>query len=81
MKRQTKTRGRDRQAARSAAPRRRYVEPAPYHQERLAFAVWYAVTSGCFFPVPEPALDAPVDEWVQWGAMRHLHDAIAEAFR
>jgi hypothetical protein len=40
-------------------------------------AVVYAMRSGCFFPVPEPPPMAPVRVWIQWGALRHLHDAVA----
>jgi len=46
-------------------------------QERLNQAVLYALKSGCFFPVPEPAPGADVQALIQWGAMRNLHDAIA----
>lgn len=41
-------------------------------------AVLYAVKEGCFFPVPEPnPKTATARDWVQWGAMRNLHNAIA----
>ncbi len=43
----------------------------------IEHAVLYALKSGCFSPVPEPKPTAPVREWIQWGAMRHLHDVIA----
>jgi hypothetical protein len=46
--------------------------------EQLIDAVFYALRAGCFFPVPEPRPGATVRELIQWGAMRHLHDAIAE---
>lgn len=47
-------------------------------QQKLNDAVMYALKEGCFFPVPEPPEGAAVQELVQWGAMRNLHDAIAE---
>jgi hypothetical protein len=47
-------------------------------QEQLNNAVLYALKEGCFFPVPEPRPGASVRELIQWGAMRHLHTAIAE---
>ncbi len=50
-------------------------------QQKLNEAVLYALRSGCFFPVPEPKPGATVEELVRWGAMRHLHDAIAEFYR
>lgn len=46
-------------------------------QEHLNAAVLYALRQGCFFPVPEPSLTAPIREWIQWGAMRNLHTAMA----
>lgn len=49
-------------------------------QDTLNHAVWYAVREGCFFPVPRPSPDAPVHDWVQWGAMQYLHTAIAEFY-
>lgn len=50
-----------------------------YHtpQEHLNAAVLYALKQGCFFPVPEPALTASIEDWCKWGAMRNLHTAIA----
>ena len=42
-------------------------------------AVLYALKSGCFFPVPEPKPTDSVRTWIQWGAMRNLHDVIAES--
>lgn len=50
-------------------------------QEKLNAAVLYALREGCFFPVPEPKPSAPTQEWIQWGAMRNLHTAIADHFR
>ena len=47
-------------------------------QQRLNSAVMYALREGCFFPVPEPKAGATIQELIQWGAMRNLHDAIAE---
>lgn len=47
-------------------------------QEKLNSAVMYALREGCFFPVPEPQNSASVEELKKWGAMRNLHDAIAE---
>lgn len=49
--------------------------------QELIDAVFYALRAGCFFPVPLPRKDATVQELIQWGAMRHLHDAIAEYYR
>jgi len=48
-------------------------------QERLNWAVLYALREGCFFPVREPTGKAftSVKAWKRWGAMRYLHDAIA----
>ena len=55
-------------------PRAFYESP----QEWLNKAVLYALRSGCFFPVPEPDhATATTEDWVKWGAMRNLHDAIA----
>jgi hypothetical protein len=63
----------------------------PYHtratdaravaQQRLNDAVLYALKEGCFFPVPEPRRGASVRELIQWGAMRNLHDAIADFYK
>ena len=50
-------------------------------QDQLNDAILYALRVGCFFPVPEPPSTAPVEAWRQWGALRHLHDAIARHFR
>lgn len=47
-------------------------------QQKLNDAVMYALREGCFFPVPEPQRGATTKELIQWGAMRNLHDAIAE---
>lgn len=46
-------------------------------EAKVIDAVLYAMREGCFFPVPEPSTQASVREWVQWGAMRNLHDAVA----
>lgn len=46
-------------------------------QTELNDAVMYALKEGCFSPVPEPKAGASTQELIQWGAMRHLHDAIA----
>ena len=46
-------------------------------QAELVDAVFYALRCGCFFPVPEPKPGASVEDLTRWGAMRHLHDAIA----
>ena len=53
----------------------------PQSEKRIVDAVLYALRSGCFFPVPEPKPGASVQALIQWGAMRHLHDVIAEATR
>jgi hypothetical protein len=50
-------------------------------KQQIVDAVMYALRSGCFFPVPEPKVGAPVEEWIRWGAMRNLHTAIADATR
>ncbi len=47
-------------------------------QERLNYAVLYALKQGCFFPVPEPPRGADTLAWRQWGAMRYLHTAIRD---
>ena len=44
-------------------------------------AVRYAMRVGCFHPVPEPGRDASATEWIRWGAMRNLHDAMEQAER
>jgi hypothetical protein len=49
-------------------------------QEKLNHAVLYALREGCFFPVPEPKPSDSTQAWIQWGAMRYLHDAIAEFY-
>ena len=49
-------------------------------QDILNAAIFYALRAGCFFPVPQPRVGASVQELIQWGAMRHLHDAIADFF-
>jgi hypothetical protein len=50
-------------------------------QQALNSAVLYALREGCFFPVPQPRAGASVRDLIQWGALRHLHDAIREADR
>jgi hypothetical protein len=40
-------------------------------------AVLYALKEGCFHPVPEPKSGASLRQWIQWGAMRNLHNALA----
>lgn len=50
-------------------------------QREVIDAVLYAVKEGCFYPVPEPKPTAGVRAWVQWGAMRNLHTAIAHLSR
>jgi hypothetical protein len=50
-------------------------------QERLNEALLYALREGCFHPVPRPPADAPIAAWIQWGAMRNLHEAMAEFYR
>lgn len=46
-------------------------------EAKVIEAVLYAMREGCFFPVPEPSTRASTREWIQWGAMRNLHDAVA----
>ena len=50
-------------------------------QDTLNAAILYALREGCFFPVKVPRVGASTQELIQWGAMRHLHDAIADFFR
>lgn len=50
-------------------------------QAAVISAVLYAVNEGCFFPVPEPGTGASTQDWVKWGALRHLHEAIAQLGR
>ena len=49
-------------------------------QERLNWAVLYALRTGCFFPVRKPGTTTDVVAWRRWGAMRYLHAAIAEFY-
>lgn len=49
----------------------------PGTEHAIVKAVLYAMRSGCFHPVPEPPVGATTDEWIRWGAMRNLHDAVA----
>ena len=46
-------------------------------RDAVVNAVLYAMRCGCFFPVPEPTPPYTVEQLTQWGAMRHLHDAVA----
>ena len=46
-------------------------------EREIVAAALYAMRVGCLFPVPVPALRAPTEEWIRWGAMRNLHDAVA----
>jgi len=48
-------------------------------EHEIVEAVFCALRSGCFFPVPEPAQGAATGDWIRWGALRHLHDVIADA--
>jgi hypothetical protein len=51
-------------------------------QERLNFAVLYALQEGCFFPVSAPrGKRITVKNLKKWGALRFLHNAIAEFYR
>lgn len=47
-------------------------------QARVIDAVLYALKEGCFYPVPMPDVHDGHRAWVQWGAMRFLHDAIRQ---
>jgi hypothetical protein len=47
-------------------------------EREVVNAVLYAMREGCFFPVPEPQASAPMREWIQWGAMRNLHNKVAQ---
>ena len=49
--------------------------------EKVVMAVLYAMRNGCFFPVCEPRPKASANAWIRWGAMRNLHDAVAELTR
>lgn len=53
------------------------MEDLTKKERAIVEAVLYAINEGCFFPVPEPKRGADVRAWIQWGAMRNLHDAIA----
>lgn len=48
-------------------------------RDELIEAVYYALREECFFPVPRPKPKAKnsIQKWIQWGAIMHLHDAIA----
>jgi hypothetical protein len=54
-------------------------------QEKLNDAVLYALQMGCFFPVPFPKRGRKghysTKALIKWGAMRNLHDAMAEFYR
>lgn len=43
----------------------------------VAKAVTYAMSCGCFFPLPDPKPGASVEALTQWGAMKNLHDKVA----
>jgi hypothetical protein len=48
-------------------------------QDKLNFAVFYALRHGCFFPVRRPeGKRATVKNLTKWGALSYLHTAIAE---
>jgi hypothetical protein len=49
----------------------------PAGEKVIIDAVLYAMRVGCFHPVPQPRAGATVQELIQWGAMRNLHDAVA----
>ena len=60
------------------------IPDAPPQKERekaVVDAVLYAMRSGCFFPVPKPKPPYHLKDLIQWGAMRHLHDTVAELTR
>mgnify|MGYP003395289056 CR=1 FL=1 len=50
-------------------------------EHKIVEAVFYALRSGCFFPVREPTKSATTQDLIKWGALRHLHDVIAEIAR
>ena len=50
-------------------------------KDDIVDAVLYALREGCFFPVPYPKSPYQTCDLIQWGAMRNLHRAIAEAHR
>jgi hypothetical protein len=47
-------------------------------EQEIVAAVLYAVRCGCFFPVLDPQPGWSVQRLTRWGAMRNLHQAIAE---
>lgn len=58
------------------------TDPTPQEkQDALNAAILYALRCGCFFPVPVPQPPYRTDDLVKWGALRNLHDAIAEFWR
>lgn len=50
-------------------------------EAKVIEAVLYAMREGLFFPVPEPSTRASTREWIQWGALRNLHTAVAALSR
>lgn len=51
-------------------------------QEALEQAILYALKCGCLFEhTRRPQAPSRMTDMVKWGAMRHLHDAIAAHFR
>jgi hypothetical protein len=57
------------------------TEDSTQAQEAVVKAVLYAMRCGCLFPVRVPRRGASVHALVRWGAMRHLHDVVAELKR
>lgn len=55
--------------------------PMKGQEHKVVMAVLYAMCNGCFFPVCEPRPKASANAWIRWGAMRNLHDAVAELTR
>ena len=54
-----------------------YVLPSgPCRVVGVVAAVLYAMRCGCLFPVPEPDPKADPQAWIQWVALRNLHDAV-----
>jgi hypothetical protein len=49
----------------------------PAEKDAVVAAVLYALQQGCFFPVRPLKAGDSVQMCRQWGALRHLHTAVA----
>ena len=47
-------------------------------EQEVVNAVLYAMRCGLFFPVRTPKSPSTVEQWVKWGAMKNLHNAVAK---